>query len=674
MGNGERRQRTAKDASGLALELLELLAAEASPDQMTDLARQTGIAADSSAAAEFDRALELALHVHSLFARRQQREAELAALIDAARDLTAPHELDTLLKMITRRTRTLFGVDMSYISFHDPENGGSYVSASDGHASALTIGYRVPSDAGLGREANFGGVPMWSSDYLADDRMRHSPVLDDIVRAEGLRGVIASPLSHGTETFGTLYAADRKVRHFSINDVSLMTSLSDLAAVAIEKARTLEQRGSHLADLGEFRRYGRLHTLLTDLALRGGGLQEMVTEAAAALDCALELRSAEHRRIAAAGDPPEVAEEQVRLALGEAYRTEQEGPVPVRLAAPDGSPHPELWVIPVTAGDEELAVLLLHPRRPLDDSSRWKGQLVTQPLAVSLQMQRGEEAVAGPFRDELFEDLLAETGRPAEQLAQRAARLGLTANHPMMVLVSRPEGGSLGRAASWAAAYARRMGGLRSVRNGCVSLLLPLTGHLAEGGDGLRAHRIKDEMTSHLGHPVTVGASGPITSLDCVRDAHREAMRCLDALLALDRPGTAAGAEDLGFLGLLLSDAPDATSFVTSTIGPLLEYDRLRLTELTRTLEEYFAAGGSPSAAAEALHVHANTVHRRLDRIAEVLGPDWSRPDRALDLQLALRLYRTRRALQPDSGHPVSTPAQVTGTATPPPGQACGTN
>lgn len=175
MVDGERRQTAAGSASGVALDLLELLAAEASPDRMSDLVRRAAADADPSAAAELDRAHELALHVHSLFARRQQREAELAALIDTARDLTAPHELDTLLKMIVRRTRMLFGVDMSYISFRDRDSGEGYVRTSDGHASALTLGYRVPGDAGLGWESNVGGVPIWSSDYLADDRMRHSP-------------------------------------------------------------------------------------------------------------------------------------------------------------------------------------------------------------------------------------------------------------------------------------------------------------------------------------------------------------------------------------------------------------------------------------------------------------------------------------------------------------------
>ena len=35
-----------------------------------------------------------------------------------------------------------------------------------------------------------------------------------------------------------------------------------------------------------------------------------------------------------------------------------------------------------------------------------------------------------------------------------------------------------------------------------------------------------------------------------------------------------------------------------------------------------------------------NTVVQRLDRIASLLGEDWQQPDRALEIQIALRLHR----------------------------------
>jgi DNA-binding PucR family transcriptional regulator len=77
-------------------------------------------------------------------------------------------------------------------------------------------------------------------------------------------------------------------------------------------------------------------------------------------------------------------------------------------------------------------------------------------------------------------------------------------------------------------------------------------------------------------------------------------------------------------------------------LGPVAAHDARRGTDLLATLDAYFAAGGSPSRAAGALHVHVNTVAQRLERIGSLLGVDWQTPDRALELQLALRLRKLR--------------------------------
>ncbi|MCX5395388.1 CdaR family transcriptional regulator, partial [Streptomyces sp. NBC_00102] len=114
----------------------------------------------------------------------------------------------------------------------------------------------------------------------------------------------------------------------------------------------------------------------------------------------------------------------------------------------------------------------------------------------------------------------------------------------------------------------------------------------------------------------------------------------LRALHVLGRQGEGASAHQLGFLGVLLGDARDVGGFVRATLGPLLDYDARRGTELVRTLAAYFEAGTSLTRAKDALHVHVNTVVQRLDRIEALLGPDWNLPDRALEIQLALRLAR----------------------------------
>jgi DNA-binding PucR family transcriptional regulator len=92
----------------------------------------------------------------------------------------------------------------------------------------------------------------------------------------------------------------------------------------------------------------------------------------------------------------------------------------------------------------------------------------------------------------------------------------------------------------------------------------------------------------------------------------------------------------------VLGDQADLDGYLTRMLGPLTTYDDQRGSDLVGTLAAWFAAGGSPRRASEALHVHPNTVGQRLTRIGALLGPDWQDPDRALELQLALRLHRLR--------------------------------
>jgi DNA-binding PucR family transcriptional regulator len=151
---------------------------------------------------------------------------------------------------------------------------------------------------------------------------------------------------------------------------------------------------------------------------------------------------------------------------------------------------------------------------------------------------------------------------------------------------------------------------------------------------------VRRELTAAGAGPVTVGGAGPARGPGAVSAVHAEAARCAATLVALGRAGGSASADELGFFGLLVGDGQDVRAFVDATLGPVLEYDARRKTDLVATLQAYFDAGSSPARAAEALGVHVNTVTQRLDRVARLLGKEWSTPARALEVQLALRLHR----------------------------------
>ncbi|MEV6727474.1 MULTISPECIES: helix-turn-helix domain-containing protein [unclassified Streptomyces] len=625
-----------------AYEMLELLNREAPAAAFDDVvrkARESGLS--GAALAQLTRARDQSLGIRALFVRRQQREAGLAALVDTARDLTLPYDLDELLKVITRRARLLLGLDMAWVSFDDLDAQCSRVRSADGHASALTIGFAIPlTGGGVGKRAADGSAPFWSADYMSDKTFQHSPVIDEVVQAEGLHAVMAVPLRHAGTTLGALYVADRNIRHFTPDEVSLMSSLADLATVAIEKARLLEQTRYEVVELEQdtsraldssttARQLRETHGRLLDLVLQGGGLGNLAAEAVKGLEGKLLVRDAAGRNLACpGGEPPELDESEIRTVLLDAHTDRQPR------STGDG-----VWVASVAAGDEMLGTLILACDEPATDRQIQLLALTAQVTAVVLLMEQGMAAAEGHMRDEFFHDLLRGTSLSPVQIAEQSRRLALDLDEPHVIVIARPEGGVQGRVLAWAASYANRHHGLKSVDGDIVVLLLPGT------RAGAIARTASKELSEVLGKPVTAGSAGPVDDPAGIVHLYQEARRVLDAVAALTGPGSTASPEELGFLGVLLSEKPNIAGFINDTIGPVLDYDDQQYTELIRTMEAYFASANSPSRAAESLHVHPNTVSRRLERITEILGEDWQKPNQALQVQLALQLQRTRQAL-----------------------------
>ncbi|MGA5701790.1 helix-turn-helix domain-containing protein [Peterkaempfera bronchialis] len=628
-------------ADTVAFNVLELLASEAPVAQFEELVEGARRRCTSSEDLEtLQRLKQLGLSIRTQSKRRKQREAGLSALVDTARDLAMPYDLDTLLKVITRRARLLLGVDMSYISFPDDEHGYIYIRTSDGHTSTLSVGLRLPDGSGLGSSVLASPAPFWTADYLVDERIPHSPVIDEVVRAEGLHAIMGVPLSHRTRPFGVLYVADRNVRHFTTDEIALMSSLGDLAGVAIEKARLLDQSTATVsalelqssrteAGLQEVRELSDIHHLLISLALSGGDPHALGREASRQLDAGVRVYAFDGTLLATAGELPRPDEDTVVSATMDAHAAHS----PIRL--PGG-----LWAAPISAGTANLGTLLLRPALPQSDRGEQISRLVAQAMAVPLLLESNRAATAvGHVRDELLDELLSNQQRPPQQLALRARRLGIDLSTPHVLVIARPEGEARGKVATWASLYAHRMGGLKRVDNGRAVLLLPGT------DPGAAARAVSEELTSLLGHPVTVSAAGPASDPTSVFHSYHEALRYLDAMTSLGAVGRSASARELGFIGVLLADNHDVEGFIDSTIGPVLDYDQQRLTELARTLDAYFETGNSPTYASQKLHVHPNTVARRLERISELLGPEWQKPERAFEIQLALKLSRIRRIL-----------------------------
>ncbi|ASU79667.1 hypothetical protein CDG81_16895 [Actinopolyspora erythraea] len=623
------------------LGFLELLASKAPTSRIEQWAERLRQEHDDPETVKrIDRANELARLVVNTSPSSPRREEGMAALVETARDLTRPREIDPLLRLVVKRARLLLNLDMAWLALRDSADDHYSVRAADGHISTLTVGLQLPEHEELGERARRHSVPSWSADYLTDARFTHSEEVAEMIRAEGLCSVLAVPLVDENADLGTLYVAARTEHVFRGEEITLMASLGELVSVAVERTRLLETTRNELDALrqntSDAVHYSRVahklhdtHSRLLDLVLRGCGLRTLLREAARELGGTLLLRDNLGNKLCASGRIPEIEDVEHRWISADV----SDGEAPFQ-------PLRRIWSCPVSAGQEQLGTLLMRRERQPGEHELRLLSLFAQSVSILLLIQRGTAFAEGQLREELFEDLLNCSWLTPEQYAERARRLSIDLNEPHTVVIARPEGKGLGRAAGWASSYTARRSGLKNVRGDQLVLLLPGSDAAAEG------RAVFEELSGLLDHPVTVGAAGPFSGTAALLDTYREAVRCLDALTALGNTGQSAAADELGFLGMLLSDNHDVDSFIRSAIGPVLEYDAAQSTELVRTLQAYLHSGNSPTNAAEALYVHPNTVSRRLERVTTLLGPGWQRPDQLLEIQLALRLHRARHTLR----------------------------
>ncbi|KAB8191185.1 GAF domain-containing protein [Nonomuraea phyllanthi] len=630
---------------------LDLLAREASAVEFEGpIIEARAAGADPATIEELERAKVQALRVRALLRRRARREAELSALYDTAGDLAALRDLDAVLEAIVHRARQLLATDVAYMTLHDPERGDTYMRVTDGSISAKFRALRLAMGAGLGGLVAQTATPYATADYFADARFRHKDHIDEAVKEEGLVAILGVPLRLGQRVIGVLMAANRSARPFHQEEVSLLASLAAHAAVAIDNARLLQETRNALEELSQAHRIARehgeavergalAHDRMTSLVLRGGGIEDVAAVVTDVLGGSLAVLDDLGRPLT--GDVGELdagvfEAAQASRALG---RTVRRG---------------DLLIASVDVGGEPLCTLILRS----DDADGRILERAALVCALLLLFRRSVAEAEGRVRGELLDDLISRPGSPG--LADRARRLGVDLGAPHVVVVAK-HGGQRERAAFWASSQAALRHGLAAGRADEVVLLLPGVdaGRVAQG--------VAAELSASLHGPATagaarvatgggaagasvagaeggaaagVGAESGATAEGDVAGAYLEARRCAEALIALGRAGDGASAAELGFVGLLVGDGRDVRGFVTGALGAVIDYDARRGTALADTLSAYFGSGGSPSRTAEAMHIHVNTVTQRLDRIGRLLGDGWLEPERALEIQLALRLHR----------------------------------
>ena len=173
---------------------------------------------------------------------RAERERSLR---DITAGITSLRDPRTILDRVVEEAKRLLGSDGAHLTrmSDDGRDLIPVVVAGGDQATAEFIKtQRFPIGEGINGLAAQQGEPIWTSDYLAEQRI---PLEEsDLVAADrlGLRGMAAAPLrAPEGGVIGTLAISYRAPRSFEPEELDLLQGLADQAAIAIGNSNLLER-------------------------------------------------------------------------------------------------------------------------------------------------------------------------------------------------------------------------------------------------------------------------------------------------------------------------------------------------------------------------------------------------------------------------------------------------
>lgn len=191
--------------------------------------------------------------------RVQERTRELTILNEMAEAVNSSLDLNNILHQALEKMQQALNADGGGVYLFDEGQSRLTLASHLGIPDAMLyeIDTLLPGEGFNGFVAQ-SGCPLTVDDIKTDGRLTRLGVL-----AAGLKSLACVPLYHKEIVIGTLYAVAFQPRTFTNQDLTMLASIGNHAAIAIENAR-LYQEAQQLAAVKERSRLAReLHDSVT---------------------------------------------------------------------------------------------------------------------------------------------------------------------------------------------------------------------------------------------------------------------------------------------------------------------------------------------------------------------------------------------------------------------------
>ncbi|MGH3906868.1 MAG: helix-turn-helix domain-containing protein [Pseudonocardiaceae bacterium] len=604
-----------------------------------------------------ERLEELRLFATLAAAACRQAGAPLSSLYSVARRLLASRDRHEVLQELATATADVLRAEIAGVFLATEDGESLEAKAVVGHRCIETARLRLAKGQSM-----VGHVYATGEVYRVDD-WTTDPVISrellSIATAEGTQACIGAPMQVDGAIVGVLAAWRRRRSLYTDDEVELIGTLADLAALGVqralaeEKLRDLSQQlmaaNEALSErYAEARHTLEIHQRLMRVVADGADLASVVDALRAITEQEVTFVGIEGTVVGAVGWLE-------ALVLGIRGQDLPELGTEAVLLGPDAQGRHAISVTVRSAG-QQWGTLAAAARLPVAT----RDVVATEQAAVAcaLLLSR-QDAVAGAVRrleSEFVWDLL--DGRIVDQADAIVRSRQLARELPVparLVLLSVQASGDQRRRAATSPERIERF--RTELTRRTAGLLGSYRTHAPLGwrGDTLAlivadrpldaVRRIGHELCQlgqDMGRELCAGVSGPVHTIGQYLVAGRQAAYARAATRPPEAP--VAVFEDLGAVQFLLEPAhgEDLDRYADQQLGVLIAYDRDHDTDLVNTLNAYLRSDGHVQRAAQELCIHPKTMSYRLGRIEALTGMAVGRQEDRFNAQLALKILAMR--------------------------------
>lgn len=179
----------------------------------------------------------------------QVNAARLARMVEISRILNSTTNLDDLLTYIIREAADLTSSEAASILLLDPRTRQLYFKAASNEIPPPTAETPVPLDNSIAGAILRANKPMIIEDVSRDPRW--NPDIDQALQFQ-TRSILGVPMRNvDGACVGVLEAINKLAGNFNQEDVETLAILADIAGVAVEKARLIQELQRANAELNE---------------------------------------------------------------------------------------------------------------------------------------------------------------------------------------------------------------------------------------------------------------------------------------------------------------------------------------------------------------------------------------------------------------------------------------